>query len=331
MLDIKDVKLVIENKIAKAEKVIIVVHSSVDFDAIGSAIGISLIAKKLKKDSYIVINDTLNVIDQGVKLIIDVNRSEYNIINKDKYVDLMHDDDLFILVDVNKKNLICLTDYIKDSDKVVIIDHHDEDDNTVSSNYKYIDSTYSSASEIVVSLLNVWRVKIPTDVANYLYAGIYLDTAKLAKNCTADTMRTIASLLEFGANINKVSELFKEDFLSDRKVQNLINNTQMLNCMIAIIIASEDEEYSREEIAKAADYVLKYGVDASFAVGKIEDGIISISGRSTEKINVGTIMGCLGGGGNPYSGAAKIENETIEEVSKKLKKVLKPKYYIDNE
>ena len=53
--------------------------------------------------------------------------------------------------------------------------------------------------------------------------------------------------------------------------------------------------------------------------------MISISGRSTEKIN----MGALGGGGNPYSGATKIENSTIEEVGKQLKKALKPSYYID--
>ena len=88
-------------------------------------------------------------------------------------------------------------------------------------------------------------------------------------------------------------------------------------------------QYRREEIAKAADYALKYGADASFVIGKIEDDIVSVSGRSKEKINVGYIMSQIGGGGNKYSGASRVENEKIEGVYKKLIKVIKPPYYIN--
>jgi len=330
MIEVKKLKSDIENKIINSEKVVILPHNNADFDAIGSAMGISLVSKKLKKDSYILVNDPLYKLDPGVRIIVDENKREYNIINSDKYNGMVHPNDLFVLTDVNKKYLISIPELIKSKDNTIIIDHHDSDENTIEAASKYIDTSYSSASEIIVSLLSACKIKIPACVANYLYAGIYLDTAKLTKNCTADTMKAVSKLFEYGANTNKVNDLFKEDFISDRKVQNLINNVQMTNLMIAIILADEDEEYSREEIAKAADYVLKYGADAAFAVGKIEDNMISISGRSTEKINIGSIMGALGGGGNPYSGATKIENSTIEEVGKQLKKALKPSYYIDN-
>lgn len=330
MIEVKDLKNDIESKIINSEKVLFIPHKNADFDAIGSAIGLSLIPKKLKKQSYIIMNDPMYAVDPGVKIIVDEVKKEYDIINNDKYKSIAHPNDLFILTDVNKKYLISIVDYINNPDNVIVIDHHDSDKNTVESNSIYIDTDCSSASEIVVSLLNNCKIKIPSNVANYLYAGIYLDTAKLTKNCTAETMKAAAKLLECGAKINRVNELFKEDFLSDRKVQNLINNIQMINCMIAFIEASEDEEYSREEIAKAADYALKYGADAAFAIGRIEDEIVSISGRSTEKINIGSIMSKLDGGGNPYSGASKIENTTVEEVGKRLKKVLKPSYYIDN-
>ncbi len=330
MIDIKDLKSNIENKIISAEKVIIVPHNNADFDAIGSAIGLVLVAKKMKKQSYIIVNDPMHIIDPGVKMIIDESKKDYEIINCDKYLGITHPNDLFILTDVNKSYLVSVKDLLNNPDNIIIIDHHDADKNTISTDSLYIDTSCSSASEIVVNLLSACKIKIPSMVANYLYAGIYLDTAKLTKNCTAETMRVAAKLLESGANINKVNELFKEDYLSDRKVQRLINNIEMINCMIALIAASDDEEYSREEIAKAADYALKYGADAAFAIGKIENGIISISGRSTEKINVGSIMGELGGGGNPYSGAAKIQEESIENVEKKLKRVLKPSYYIEN-
>ena len=224
--------------------------------------------------------------------------------------------------------MISISDLINNEENVTIIDHHDSDDKTFNTQSTYIDTSYSSSSEIVTSLISNFKIKIPSNIANYLYAGIFLDTARLTKNCSADTMKAAAKLLESGANINSVNDLFREDFLSDRKVQNLISRVQMIDCRIALIIAGEDEEYRREEIAKAADYSLKYGADASFVVGKIEDNIISISGRSKEKINVGYIMSQLGGGGNNYSGATRFEDASLDEIYKKLIKVIRPSYYI---
>ena len=327
-MDIKKLKTVVENKVLESHNVIIVPHNNADFDAIASAMGMSLIVSHLNKNSCIVITDPLYILDVGVKSIIDESKNNFNIINKDKYKSISHDDDLFITVDVNKRHLIGISELMNKEDNIIIIDHHNMGDDTINAKYKYIAPNYSSASEIIVSLLEEYGVEITAKIANYLYAGIYLDTAKLTKNCTANTMRTIAKLLERGASINKVNSFFKEDFYSDRKVQGLVNNVQMINCMLAVIVASEDILYTREEIAKAADYAEKFGADATFAMGKIEDDIVSISGRSSESIDIGMIMEKLGGGGNQYSGAAKLKNVSVEEASKKLKKVLKPSYYI---
>ena len=327
-MDIKELKNGIESKIYDAGNVIIVPHNNADFDAIASAMGVSLIAKKLERQSCIVITDPLYILDVGVKSIIEESKSDFNIINKDKYKSIMHDDDLFVAVDVNKRHLIGISELMTNEDSIVVVDHHNVGDDSINTKYKYIYPKYSSTSEIIVTLLNMFGVEINSKMANYLYAGIYLDTAKLTKNCTANTMMTIAKLLECGANINKVNSFFKEDFYSDRKVQGLVNNVQMINCMLALIVGSEDIEYTREEIAKAADYALRYGADATFAMGKIDEDVVSISARSSESIDIGMIMEELGGGGNQYSGAAKLKNVTVEEASKRLKKVLKPSYYI---
>lgn len=327
-MDIGKLKSDLENKILNTEKIIIIPHNNADFDAVAAAMGVSLFAQNLNKNSQIVITDPLYILDAGVKAIIEDSKKEFNFINKDKYKSIMHPNDLFITVDVNKRHLIGISELMENENNIIIIDHHNVGDDTINAKYKHIDSKCSSASEMIVNLLLASDIKFNAKLANYFYAGIYLDTVKLTKNCTADTMRTIAKLLEYGANINKVNSFFKEDFYSDRKVQGLVNNVQMINCMLALIVASEDIIYTREEIAKAADYALKYGADATFAVGKIEDDIISISGRSSETVDIGMIMNELGGGGNQYSGATKLKNTTVEEASKQLKKVLKPSYYI---
>ena len=324
---ISDLKVYVSDTFLKCNKVILIPHNNPDFDAIGSAAGLTLIAKKLKKESKIIINDNLSMIDPGVKIIVDeLNRESNLIIDKNKYVKEKNDNDLFVLTDVNKRNLISVNDLLNNN--TLIIDHHNEDENTVKASYKYINTKMSSASEIVTKLISMLKIKIPSSIANYLLAGIYLDTNKLTKNTSSDTFKTVSKLIDSGASINRVSDFFTEDFTSDRRVQNLVNRLDINHYAVGTIIADENEIVEAVELAKAADYSLRYGLDAVFAMGKISDDVISISARSKGMLNVGEVMSQLQGGGNEHSGATKIKDESIEEVGTKLKKLLKNPYYI---
>lgn len=327
MSDIKNLKVNLEQKILESETVIIVPHNRIDFDAIGSGIGLSMIAKKLRKPAHIVVNDPPHEIDHGVQLLMDEAKKEFSIINRDKYLQIATPGDLFILTDVNKSYLVSLKDEL-DKERTIIIDHHDEDDKTVEAIEKHIDTTSSSASEIISKLMCLYKMKPTPEVANYLLSGIYLDTNKLRKNVSSETMKTVARLLDNGASMNYITNLFTEDFASDRHVQELVGKAQFTNISIATVLGNEDEEYTCEELAKAADYLLKFNPDAAFAIGNIGSGVISISARSKERVNVGSIMQEMGGGGNQFSAAAKITDSTIEETGKKLMKIIQPPCYI---
>lgn len=328
MLEIKNLKVNLDSKILESKNVVIVPHLGIDFDAIGSAIGISLIVKHLKRVPIIIVDDPFYKIDHGVQLIMDDAKKDFQILNTEKYQKIARDDDLFILTDVNKKDMISLKDQIKNEDKTIIIDHHEEDLSTVNSNCKYINCNISSASEAVSKLLNLYKIKPSPEIANYLLAGIYLDTNKLTKNISPETMKIVAFLLESGASINEVTDLFTEDFNSDRKVQELVSKSKIITYSIATILADEGVEYTKEELAKAADYLLRYKVDAAFAIGYIDDNTISVSARSKDKMNVGSVMKELEGGGNQHSAATKLNDTTIEEVGKKLMKIIEPKHYL---
>ena len=326
METIKDLKNTLEEKIINANSVTIVPHLGVDFDAIGSSIGISLIAKKLKKESSIIVDDPHYKIDPGVQIIInEAKNKEYNIINREKYLQQKNENDLVVLTDVNKSYLIALKEELNNKD-IIIIDHHAPDKNTVKTDNKYIDTNVSSICELITKLLSMFKIKYDEDIANYLLAGIYLDTNKLVKNVNPETKMAVAKLLEYHANMNKVTELFAEDFISDRKIQELISNANFFTYTVATVMA-DSGLYTKEELAKASDYLLKYKVDAAFAIGYIEENLISISARSKGKINVGEIMQELNGGGNQYSAATKITDNTVEETEKQLKKILTPSFY----
>lgn len=325
---IKDLKIYMTDRIINASKVIIVPHNKPDFDAIGSAAGITLIAKKFKKESRIIVNDNIDTINNGARVIIEeLNNSKDLVINKDAYKSIKDENDLFILTDVNTHRLISVSDLLIPRNTIVI-DHHDLNEESVECDYRYIDTKASSASEIITKLLNNLKIKIPSDIATYLLAGIHLDTARLSKNTSSETFKIVSKLLDYKADGNRVTDFFVEDFYSDRKVQSLVNRLDVSHYTIGTIIAGENELVEAVELAKAADYSLRYGLDAVFALGRIDDDTISISSRSHGKVNVGEVMKEFDGGGHKYSGAAKIKDASIEEVGTKLKKLLKNPYYI---
>ena len=324
---VKNLRINMEQKILESDKVVIVPHNGIDFDAIGSAIGLSTIAKKFRKQSCIVVDDPIYKIDHGAKIVMDEAKKDFTIIPRDKYLQIAEPKDLFILTDVNKSYLVSINDKLE-KDRTIIIDHHDEDNYTLPAVEKFIDTSASSASEVVAKLLCLYKIKPTPEVANYLLAGIYLDTNKLRKNVTSETMGTVTKLLASGASMDRVTDLFVEDFESDRRIQELVGKAKMTNISIATVFGSEDAEYTREELAKVADYLLRYGVDASFAGGNIGDGVIAVSARSKEKVHVGNVMHEMGGGGNQFSAATRLTDTTIDEVAKKLMKVIQPPCYL---
>lgn len=328
METIKKLRVNMEQKILEANNVVIVPHTGIDFDAIGSAIGLSLIARRMKKPSSIVVDDPFHQIDPGVQLVIEAAKADFSILNREKYLQSRNEEDLFVLTDVNKSYLVSLKDELTNPEKIIIIDHHNMDDATVKASETYIDPNVSSASEIVSKLLCMYKMKPTPEVANYLLAGIYLDTNKLTKNTSSETMRMVARLLEFGASMNRVTDFFTEDFASDRRVQELVSRAKIATYSIATVCADPEIEYTKEELAKVADYLLKYKVDAAFAIGNIGNDTISISARSKEKVDVGAVMQELAGGGNQFSGATKLTDCSIEEAEKRLVKILQPPCYI---
>ena len=324
--ELKILKSVLESKLDVCDRAIIVPHNNADYDAIGSAIGLSLISKKARKPSYILCDDSPYKMEWGLQKILEEAKETVQVINKDKYMQSIGVKDLIVLTDVSNSKLISIPEIVKDNDDVIVIDHHDKTPYFVDSGYSYVDTTASSASEIVTRLLKNFKIRIPSDIANYLLAGIYLDTEKFSK-ISGNTSKVMSILFDSGASMDVVKNWFVESFESYRKVQEVVNRVSFLNYKLAIALAEDDVIYQREELAKAADALLKFDVDASFAIGKIDENIISISARGKNPVDVGFIMRQLDGGGNCHAAATKIDGNDLYEAKNSLVKVIKPAYY----
>ena len=111
MLDLDNLRVNFESKVLESRRVILIPHKVADFDAIGSAIGLSLAVSKLKRTSMIIVDDKTYELDRGVYSIIKDSKSEHNIMTKGKYLNTLatndrSTNDLFIMTDVNKSYLV---------------------------------------------------------------------------------------------------------------------------------------------------------------------------------------------------------------------------------
>lgn len=334
METVEELKTIIDEKLRLANQVFIVPHNEADFDAIASAIGLYLITKKFGREAYIILDEDLINMEPGVKSIIEEITGVIPIISMEEYKELRSDNDLLFITDTCKDYRVCCKDYLDCFKDIIIIDHHDINDNVINTPYKFIKPEISSVSEVITELLSLYGIESSVFVANYLLAGIFLDTNNCTKNCKSNTMKMVQKLFDLGADTDKVNELFEEDFLSAKKVYEAVTRAKFYNynvaLSIAICIADENVIYTKEELAKVADELLKYKTDATFALGFINPSIISISARSKGKIDVSKLMNELGGGGNAYSAATKIESNKLEDVNEVLVKKLKP-YFSDEE
>ncbi|MBR4693428.1 MAG: DHH family phosphoesterase [Bacilli bacterium] len=328
--DIRELKTALEEQIDYCDNVFIVGHNGPDFDSIGSAIGLASFVDSLGKDAFIIVDDNELKIEPGVKKVIDQAKGKFNIIHRDTFLNLVSDKSLLIVTDVNKQPMISVKDDLDKFWNIIVIDHHQEDETSIPVEDRYISLDASSASEIVSRVLLYSRKPIDQDVANYLLAGISLDTKRFKINTTDKTHEIAEKLIKHGADTDYVNNLFLEEFESFCRISNLIINGTIIkkysDSLLAPIQVSftinrnmPDQIYLKEDLAKAADRMMKFnGIDASFALGFVEPGVVHVSARSNKKVDVGNIMEAIGGGGNPQAAGGRIEIDDIFKVEEEL-------------
>ncbi len=355
--------------IEKASKVFITGHNNPDYDAIGSALGIGTLVDSLGKDAYIIVNDISSKLDFGVQRILTSNKNDYNIINLNDFKKLVDNDSLLITTDVNKKYMVSVKDYLDKFGDVMIVDHHQDDEFTIPAIYKYIDIKASSASEIITGVLKERDIRYSAKLANALLAGVILDTKRFQKNTSASTFKAAEELCNNGANYDAVNRLFVSDFKEAMEINSLIfgkeeiidenipedmlvNNTvimaypQILGSPTVSFTINRNKPstiYNQITLAKAADQMLNYNVDASFVLGYVCPDEVGISARSRGDFNVGEVLAKLqyldlpqvellafqplevikSGGGNAQNAGGKVTTTDILELEKIIKELVK--------
>ena len=312
----------IANIIKESSKVMIMGHTNIDIDAMGSGLGMYRLVKTLGKDAYIVSEPkgkSLGKFLDSLKL-----NDEYfgAIIREEEAEELIDKETLLIIVDTHKSSYVEFPQLLEKIEKKIVIDHHRKSPEAITDDLVSFHEVYaSSASELVTEIIQYAAddVKLTILEAESLYGGIMVDTKDFTFKTGVRTFEAAAYLRKFGVDIIKVKKWFQADLESYNKIAEIVKKVEIINSNIAIAIYDNEEDSDANLIcAKAADELLTISdITASFVIGKIGEKVF-ISGRSIGDINVQIILEKLGGGGHITLAGAQLEGFSLEDAKDEL-------------
>lgn len=312
----------INKYIESSSNVFVVGHKDLDLDALGASLAIYNYVDSVNKEVYFIFDDKRS--EAAVSKVIKDLQGDIRFIDTLKALQLKNADSLLIVIDTNKKYLLQNPILADNFDSIVVIDHHEKGEGSfTNAKLSIVDTDASSTCEMLTEFLKLNKFIIDSYLATILLSGIILDTNNYVLKTDTNTFYYSYFLTTCGAEPKKVQFLLKQDLEKYIKRQKMITNVRMIR-NIAITKGNNNEVYRREEIAKAADTLLLFNnVEASFVIAKIDKNTIGVSARSLGELNVGKILGMIGGGGDAHEAAVKINGTTTAKIEKEILNIIK--------
>ena len=306
--------------IKEADHVVIMGHRMSDLDAIGAAEGVLRICKICDVPAVIAVRRDATLASSLINALVAAGQED-DFIDPKGALPIISKRTLCIVVDTYQVNLVESKEILEKCGKVAVIDHHRKGVGFIENPALVCHEPYSSsASELVTELLQYVgeRDDKPNRVeAEGLLAGIMLDTRDFPLHTGVRTFEAAAALRRYGAETERVRQLFDVTMVEYNAKADLVEAAQMYkNC--AVSVSGEVPPEARVAIAQAANDLLTIqNVEASFVAVQVGTGV-NISARSLGAVNVQVIMESLGGGGHQTMAAAQLKHITPEAARARI-------------
>ena len=323
----------LREQINKAGKAVIISHYNPDGDAIGSSLAIYHLLRNLGVDTRVIMpNNYPDFLKwmPGNKDIIIYEQS------KETAEQLIENADLIFCLDFNHLTRIREMGTLVARSKAwkVMIDHHINPD--AFPDFIRHNPKASSTAELVYELILELGEKalIDRDMAACLYTGILTDTGAFQFSSTTPRVHRIAAdLLETGINgyeiYDKIFNSYDENrlkffgFCWTRRMEIIAGGR-------AGIIGVSAADQFRFKLKKGdteglvnTPSQIKGVVLSAFA--KVQDKVVKLSFRSKGRIDVNQLARSYFNGGGHVNAAGGMMEEPLEDVMKKIKKII-PEY-----
>lgn len=317
--------------VRNSSNIIIMGHTNMDMDALGSCLGMKAICEYCKKPSLIVYDPRLTERKTRGALTSAFSRDEVSkmFVSPNDSLGELTSNTLVIVCDVHRPSMTMAPKLLDKATKVMVIDHHRRSEEFVDSPvFSYVEPSASSASEMVAELIKYSstnpRIIIPSSYATIMLSGIFMDSNYFkAKSCGIRTFEASMILKEFGADNSVADDYLKDEFEEYTLITKIISTLKTPYYGVVYCVADEDDIIEPATLAKVGNQVMQMrGVNACFVIGKTGEKEVRISCRSDGTINVQLLAEKLNGGGHLTMAAGTFKNTTIEKVEERLLDVL---------
>ena len=290
--------------IKKYDNIMIGRHIGVDPDAMGSACAL--------KNSIL-----LTFPDKHVRLL-GTGSNRFSYFGKLDKQEEIKENTLLIVCDTPDTRRIDGVDDIGKFSAVIKIDHHPFIEKFGENAIEYIDTTASSASQIILELINATDLLMDEEIAKQIFWGIISDTNRFMFNsCTPKTFRLIADLVEkYDLQINKLYEPLYARPLSEVRLEGYIGTNMQIteNGVGYIKISNKVLTDFGTDAASPGNMIGDFNyIDEVlvwlFATEDVKNENYRISIRSRGPI-INSIAEKHNGGGHSYASGARIKEES---------------------
>ena len=301
-----------------ADEVYVMGHHNEDYDCFGAAMGVACMARALGKPVHIVLSDMNEGIDRILDMVGKDEAYDDLFVRAGDIAGVASLSTLLVVVDAHIPHILADPTLLDRIPKIVVIDHHRRSENFVKNPLLvYIETSSSSASELVTELLMYFGDSVrPTRLdATALYSGVVVDTKNFNVGAGVRTFDAAAYLRRSGADPVLVRALFQSDYETTVALARAKANAEYFPG--GLIVGSIAERLPNGQIiaAQAADGMLRVdGVRMSIYVFQLPGDVVGISARSTGELNVQVIMEVFGGGGHANVAGAQVKGVPLSVV-----------------
>jgi len=279
------------HEIEKRRNFLVTSHARPDGDAIGSALGLGLLLRKMGKHAEVVMGDTVPVIYKPLPCAESIIQSSHVNGHYDAAIILECDS-------VQRTRLQGLENQF-----LINIDHHAS--SKPFANVNWIDPCACAVAEMVFRLAAAARVKITPEIATCLYTAVLTDTGSFCYSPTnAHTFELARQLVEHGADPARIAQnvYFSSPTSKMRLLGAALTNLHREGAVTWMWVTREDMERCGaldEDCEGLVNYALGIaGVEVAAFFREVANERVRVSIRSKGAVNVAEIAGTFGGGGH---------------------------------
>jgi len=301
---------------------VIISHQSADFDSLAAMVA----AKKIYKDALLVFT---GAVERNVKKFISMygDLIEITPFKKIKIEEITK----LIIVDTRiKKRIGSFVNVLKKRDlEIHIYDHHPSTADDIIGDLNIIEEV-GATTTIILKKLKEMNLEISPIEATLFALGIYEDTGSLTfSTTTIDDINSISYLFDKGIKLKVVANFMNIGLsLAQKKLFNqLLLSSKEISCKgIRIDMAKAEAKNYTEGLALLTHRLIEIeNSDVFFTIVKMADRIYIVGRSRTNSVDVDEILKELGGGGHFQAASAVVKDLSLDELEKKLIKILERK------